>query len=200
MKLHVEIIDDFLPDPEKFREEALKAPFYEIRSHEGESYKNINVRPSNEFEGLLGQRLRCDVKIGYSLLRRNFEGELPNHSIHSDNGYDDYAGVLYLNRPEDCKGGTAFWKWRELDTHNFPTEAEIRRLGKKPLRVYQKLHEAYNRPEEWEQVHVAEMKFNRLVVYPTKTFHSRWPLAAFGTTPETARMIVAMFFSIPGNE
>jgi hypothetical protein len=195
VQLNVEILDDFLPDPEAFRQEALKSPFYDIRGPDGVNYKNICVRPSDEFEALFSERLKAKVKVGYSLLRRNFEGEMPNNAVHSDNSYDEYAAVLYLNQPEDCQGGTAFWKWKELDTAEWPPEDFIRRRGKKPSRIYERLLADHNRAEAWELLHVGEMKFNRVVCFPTKVFHSRWPFAAFGTTPETARTIVATFFS-----
>lgn len=196
MSFRVQIFDDFLPNPQEFRELALKAPFYDIRGPDQEVYKHINVRPSDEFEPLLSEKLGKRVKVGYSLLRVNYEGEVPNAAIHTDNSYDEFAGVLYLNPPEQCKGGTAFWKNRKYGLTHFPEEADIRKFGKSPMRVYTDIHNAYNNPEEWEQQHVVDMKFNRLVTFETKAFHSRWPIAAFGADTKSARMIVALFFSV----
>lgn len=195
MNLRVETIDDFLLNPIEFRELALRAPFYDIRGPDGAFYRHISVRPSDEFEPSLSERLGRKVKVGYSLLRLGFGGEILDTSIHSDIGYDEYAAVLYLNPPEQCRGGTAFWRHRETGFTNFPDESEIRRIGKSPQRVCDKLHGNRNEPGAWEQIHLAEMKFNRAICYSTKAFHSRWPLEAFGDTRETARMIVAMFFS-----
>jgi len=189
------ILDDFLPNPEAFRAEAVKAPFYDIRGPDGEMYKHINVRPSNEFEPLLSEKLGRKVKVGYSLLRVNYEGEAPNAAIHTDNTYDNFAAVLYLNPPEQCRGGTSFWKFKKYGFTHFPSEQEIRARGKSPVRVYTEIHNAYNDPTQWEQGQVAEMKFNRMVCFDTKAFHSRWPIVAFGDSVQTARMIVAVFFS-----
>lgn len=196
MSLKLEIFDDFLPEPLAFRERATKAPFYDIRGPDGEMYKHINVRPSYEFEGALSQRLGATAKVGYSLLRVNYDTEVPNAAIHSDNTYEAYAGVLYLNPPEQCRGGTAFWRHKKYGFTHFPEEHEIRRLGKKPIRVYTDLHESYNDPDQWEQTRVVDMKFNRLLCFETKAFHSRWPISAFGTSTADARMIVAMFFGL----
>lgn len=197
MSLRVETIDDFLPNPQEFRDLAIKAPFYDIRGPDAVMYKNINVRPSNEFEPLLSQKLGRTAKVGYSLLRVSHEGELANAAIHSDNTYDEYAGVLYLNPPGQCEGGTAFWRHKKHGFTHFPTEHDIRRLGKSPTRVYTDIHNSYNDVDQWEQTHLAEMRFNRLVTFETKAFHSRFPLRAFGSTTSDARMIVALFFNLP---
>lgn len=195
MSIRVEIHDDFLPDPQSFRERAVKAPYYDIRGPDGETYKHIHVLPSNEFEPLLEARLKRKVKVGYNILRTSYEGEIANASIHTDNSYDQFAAVLYLNPPEQCRGGTAFWKFKKYGFTHFPEVSDIRKIGKSPTRVYTEIHHAYNDPDQWEQQHVAEMRFNRLVCFETTAFHSRWPLAAFGNSTENARMIVAMFFS-----
>lgn len=193
--MNLQTIDDFLPDPIGYREQALKQPFYDIRGPDGEVYKNINVRPSNEFETLISERVGRRVKCGYSLLRVNFEGELPNHAVHSDNGYDQFAAILYLNRPEDCKGGTAFWKHKKRGWTAFPTLNQLRQTCMKPAKMVNQLQAEANCEGAWDLLHVAEMKFNRMIVYPTQQWHSRYPWSAFGKTMEDARLIWVSFFS-----
>lgn len=196
MNLRIETLEDFLPDPLDYRECALKEKFYDIRGPDGVTYHNINVRPSDELEETLSRRLGKRVKCGYSLLRVNFAGEMPNHAIHTDNGYDQFAAILYLNRPEDCKGGTAFWKHRKYGWTNWPDESAMRRTCKKPEKIISQLQREANDESAWEQTHLAEMKFNRMIVYPTDQFHSRFPFPAFGATMETARLIWVSFFSV----
>lgn len=198
--LRLETLDDFLPDPMAFREEAVHQKFYDIRGPDGETYKNIVVRQTNEFDEQISKRLRCPVKAGYSLLRVNFDGEMPNNAVHSDNGYDQYAAVLYLNLPEQCRGGTAFWRHRKYGWTHWPTEEQIRRTCRKSSVVMKELSESYNDPDAWEMTHVAEMKFNRMIIYPTEVFHSRWPWAAWGQTTENARLIWVSFFSVPSHD
>lgn len=193
--LRIETIDDFLPDPNAYRAEAVRQKFYDIRGPDGEVYKNIVVRPTNEFDALLSEKLKRPVTAGYSLLRVNFDGEMPNNSVHSDNGYDRFAAVLYLNTPEQCRGGTAFWRHKEFGWTNWPTEQQVRQTCQKPAKVYAKLAASYNNPDAWEMVHLAEMKFNRIILYPTTVFHSRWPWAAWGKTVDDARLIWVSFFS-----
>lgn len=196
MELRIETWDDFLPDPVGYREQALKQPFYDIRGPDLETYKNINVRPSDEFAGLLSARLGKDVKCGYSLLRVNFDGQMPNNAVHTDSGYDQFAVILYLNRPEDCKGGTAFWRHKKYGWTHWPTDEQVRRTCRKANKIGDQLRGDANNPDAWELVHVAEMKFNRMIAFPTNTWHSRWPWPAFGKTMEDARLIWVSFFSV----
>jgi hypothetical protein len=196
MNLRIETLDDFLPDPLAFREQALKEKFYDIRGPDGEMYRNIHVRPSDELAGLMSERLGKTVRCGYSLLRVNFAGDLPNHAIHTDNGYDRFAAILYLSRPADCVGGTAFWKHKQYGWTNWPDAAAMRRTCKKPEKIVAQLQCEANTDSAWEQTHLAEMKFNRMIVYPTDQFHSRFPFSAFGTTMEDARLIWVSFFSV----
>ena len=192
---NLQTLDDFLPFPEMYRQQALDEKFYDIRGPDGELYKNINVRPSYEFEGLLSERLGRKVKCSYSLLRVNFDGEMPNNAVHSDNGYDQFAAVLYLNKPGDCKGGTAFWTHKKYGWTKFPTLNQLRQTCKKPEKILNQLTADYNNGDAWKLDHVAEMKFNRMIVYPTQQWHSRYPWPAFGKTMEDARLIWITFFS-----
>jgi hypothetical protein len=48
----------------------------------------------------------------------------------------------------------------------------------------------------WEQIGMAEMKFNRFVTYPTSLFHSRFPFEAFGSGPQDGRLVWVCFYDI----
>lgn len=39
------------------------------------------------------------------------------------------------------------------------------------------------------------MQLGRLVIYESALFHSRWPFEAFGTDPESGRLIAVAFFT-----
>lgn len=190
------IFDDFLPFAGEFREEALIWPFSNVTGPDGEVYKRVQVRENNEFGPRISAALGHKVAQSYSLLRLNYAGELPNNAIHADSGYDSFAGVLYLNPTEQCQGGTAFWRHKATGFEKLPTAEEVRRLGKSPKRVLETLQADWNRPEAWELVEVVDMKWNRLVIYPSKRFHSRYPFEAFGNCPDNGRLIWVTFFSV----
>lgn len=185
-------VDNFLPDPEQFRASALAESFRNVKFG-AEVYKRVQIRDFNEHNELLSAVMKRPVEQEYTLTRLNYSGEFPNHAIHSDNACGEWAAVLYLNPTEQCSGGTAFWRHKATGLSRF-SETEIRRTGKSPARLLAQLTPDWNRPEAWEQTGMAEMKFNRLIVYSGRDFHSRWPLEAFGTTPQDGRLIWCSFF------
>jgi hypothetical protein len=50
----------------------------------------------------------------------------------------------------------------------------------------------------WKLVDLIPLKFNRAAIYEGALFHSRFPLRAFGSTPEDGRLIGIAFFSLKG--
>ncbi|MGI0034284.1 MAG: DUF6445 family protein [Nitrososphaera sp.] len=118
-----------------------------------------------------------------SAFRLNYGGELPNNWVHADRGYGSLAAVLYLSLPEHCTGGTAFWRHR----------SGIDRLPAEAGDEHQAVRD-FVRISRWRQTQVVPMAFNRLILYPTQLFHSRWPFQAFGTGPQDGRLIAVGFY------
>lgn len=191
--LRIQTLDNFLPDPAAYREMALAQPFYSVKGPDKEYYHGISVRPTDELQPLLSGKLGKKVSLDYCLLRQNNGDDV--HRIHADSAYSDYAFVLFLNPPEQCQGGTAFWRHKQYGFSAWPTEREIRLKGKSPVRVFRQLQTEWQDLSKWEQLHLAEMKWNRCICYPTKDFHSRWPLEGFGTEKENSRLIAIGFFN-----
>ena len=190
------IKDNFLPNGEGVRAEAVARPFEDRTGPDGALYKHIQLRPVDEFSDLLSAVVGRPVEQVLTMVRANFEGELPHNPVHSDQICAEFACVLYLNLPAQCQGGTAFWKHKALGWESLPTEATIRSKGKSPKREYAKIDADWSNAEAWEQTLLAEMKFNRLIAYPSRRFHSRWPHTAFGSTPDDVRLIWVSFFNV----
>ena len=53
----------------------------------------------------------------------------------------------------------------------------------------------WDKPDRWDMTALAEMKLGRGVLYESALFHSRWPFAAFGDSPDTGRLIAVAFFT-----
>lgn len=178
--------DDFLPDPQTVRQQALEADYIDWPGHDGEVYRRICITEvpglRDGIEAVFGP---VDMLgMGYRL---NFGGETPNAAIHSDLGWGTHALVLYLC---DGGGGTAFWRHRE-------TGAERIEAGDGPL--WEAVRDDWNRVEAWEQTDLCELKFNRAVMYEGAQFHSRWPFAAFGEGASDGRLIAVAFFTPRGS-
>jgi hypothetical protein len=73
-----------------------------------------------------------------------------------------------------------------------PTNEQLSAAGYSLEELSKDWHEA----EAWDQLTLAGMKNNRLIIYPSQVFHSRWPWQGFGTGPENARLIWCAFFDI----
>lgn len=107
-------VKDFLPEPEKLREWALSLEFKDLHSHEGETYKRIaNVKIPGLQEAV--EKVMGPVLMLGQGIRLNFNGEVPNHAVHTDVGWGSHALVYYLSRHPDpsVDTGTAFYKTTE---------------------------------------------------------------------------------------
>jgi hypothetical protein len=122
----------------------------------------------------------------------------------------DVAGVVYLNLPEQCRGGTAFYRHRASGLEAFPWRVGrrlarlMRRHGlsspddlarwvmsppKEPLGGF-----ITASTEQWELLHLVAMRYNRLVVYHGRAFHSGYIEDAwFGPTLPTRRLTLNLF-------
>jgi hypothetical protein len=110
---------------------------------------------------------------------------------HAD-GFCDYAAVVYLSRPEDCVGGTSFWRHRRARLAYAPANGDpltikaIRRYGSgSPIQLLRAMmHEALAEPIRgyimesnriWVRLRVVAMRLNRLVLYDANLFHAIHP-------------------------
>ncbi|QWF19299.1 DUF6445 family protein [Lysobacter capsici] len=179
------VIDDFLPDGAGARALALGAPYQDVLAPDGEVYRRVCV---TEVPGLVPalEAAVGPVEMLLSGFRLNFAGEMPNAAIHSDIGFGTHALVLYLC---DGEGGTAFWTHKATGEHRIEP-------GDVPL--WHAVCGDWDRPEAWSQRELAELKFNRAVIYESALFHSRFPFAAFGTGPQDGRLIAVAFFNLRG--
>lgn len=181
----VKIIDDFLPDADAVRALALRAPFEDVHAPDGEIYKRVCIA---EVPGLIPalEAAVGPVEMLLTAYRLNFAGEVPNAAIHSDIGWGSHALVLYLCEGE---GGTAFWQHKATGAQ---------RIEPEDFALWEQVRDDWNRPEAWELRELAELKFNRAVIYEGALFHSRYPFAAFGSGPDDGRLIAVAFFNLRG--
>lgn len=193
------IVDNFLDDPQSYRDMALKLPYYTVKGQgDGGEYKNISVRPTTEHKEKIEAAIGKKIDQDYSFCRFALYGTLLNAMYHADSGLSPYAAVLYLNPPDTIPegSGTAFYEHTGLKMTEVPTEQEVRAKGKSPKRVMKTLEESWNDPNRWREVERTEMAWNRMIFFKTTRFHSRLPVDAFGMDMATARLIFVSFFNV----
>lgn len=183
--------DNFLPDPERVRQEVLARDFKDEIGPDGGVYKHIQLRPVNEFSEFLSAAVGRPVKQSLTMVRASYAGEEPHCFVHSDQICAEFASVLYLNEPSECSGGTAFWQHLKTGWISLPTEAAIKSRGKSPKREYAKVESDWNVEDAWEKHSFVEMAFNRFVTYPSRRFHSRYPQTSF-----EGRLIWVSFYDV----
>jgi Family of unknown function (DUF6445) len=125
------VIDDFYPDPQVVRQYALSLPFKEMESSaEKTFYKGRLTEPQHGFSQmgleLIAAHLRKLIywRMPTGEFRLIFERmkDDPHRKtwIHFDSMVTRYAAIVYLNEPEQCEGGTAFYRHRETGWDDVP--------------------------------------------------------------------------------
>lgn len=178
----------------EIRREVLEGGFKTEIGPDGCEYTGISKAQYPELCKAVANALGHDIAVTMSFFRFNTKGDLPHSWVHSDEGCAGHAGILYLNPPEQCEGGTAFWKHEKLGLDEMPTIPELTAAGADVEGFSEMIHREWCVKDAWKMVGLAGMKFGRFITYRSRLFHSRWPFDAFGDKPENSRLIWVCFF------
>lgn len=189
VKLHtpdLRVYDDFLPNPDSVRNRGIRARFRNFLGKDGELYKRVSDKPIGEVIIALEEAMGREIELLGMGYRLNYDGEMPNHAIHSDLGWGTYAAVVYLSDPPRGRSsGTAFWRHHSGYDRIRPGDDDVLR----------EVFTDWDMPEAWEQTTFVPSAYNRGIIYRSELFHSRWPFEAYGTSPDDGRLIVVAFFN-----
>ena len=186
--------DEFSSSAQEIRSRVVSEGFVDEVGPDGFNYTGINMGEDEELKGEV-DKLMNGVTHKMSFFRQNLEGEMPHSYVHSDEICADWAGLLYLNKDEQAKGGTAFWKHKYMKWDRVPSDDEVTALGVSKEEFGEQLTVDWKDKELWEMSGFIGMKFNRFIVYPTKIFHSRYPHEGFGQGNEDGRLVWVCFFN-----
>jgi len=202
MTPHVIVIDDFLPYAEELREYALglnyrlKGPYPGLDSDKKTAIDGLDDLVSK----LVYERVEAPWTINYA--HGNFRIALASDDdgparIHIDESH--WSGILYLSRPEDCRGGTEFYRHLPTGTDHAPfTKDGLEALG---YSSYGALNAGMLKGEgqdrsKWEMTMTVPMRFNRLVLQQPQYWHTAGP--SFGDSIENGRLVYLMRFFVSG--
>ena len=191
MKAQLFVADDFLDSPDGVREMALKVDYGTVE-FEGHKYHGLSQDSQPVVEEKIEALVGFPVDIKHSYYRLSPEGNETTVWIHPDTMCSEYAGVLFLNPPEQCRGGTAFWTHNPTGWDEIP---EGEPLTEQMAKVLNEDGNAQERWGVWRMDTLVGMKFNRFIAYPSRCFHSRWPRDGWGKTKEDARLVWVVFFN-----
>ncbi|MCH6587479.1 MAG: hypothetical protein IH805_04095, partial [Proteobacteria bacterium] len=110
------VIDDFYPDPAEVRRTALGCAYPEVSG--ARTFPGRNSRQKFAPQGMdqavsqvLGARVVGDPNpdTTHGKFRITLAADTSRYLVHADPTLLDWVGVIYLNPPEQCRGGTAFF-------------------------------------------------------------------------------------------
>lgn len=196
------IVDDFLREDvfHYIRQELFIHGFTTEVIKEGKDlptavYENVQLKyMPTDFAIGIEQLMGRPIKMHQQAFRLGYENSQLHNLVHADHCCAQLAAVYYMNLPKDCQGGTAFWKHKWHGWDMMPTKEQLDEVGYTLAMLGEDWHDV----SAWDMVTLAGMKTNRLIVYPTNAFHSRWPFRGFGSKEdlEHARIIGAFFFDL----
>lgn len=82
-----------------------------------------------------------------------------------------FASAIYLNTPEECAGGTAFYTFGDK-LYASDIETPARTIDVAGTQASD--HFTIDDCGDWKRVGMAEMKYNRMIIYSQNMFHSAY--------------------------
>lgn len=190
------VADDFAADALEVRKAVLSGGFKTEVGPDGALYTGISQYAVPHWFTQIEYYVGAPIIPRLSCFRINYVGEVPEVWVHSDDICAKWASLVYLNLPEQCSGGTAFWRHRALGMNHLPSREDLARRGVNPEEFYPFMEREWRKLDDWEQTALIPMRSNRFVTYPTSVFHSRFPFEGFGSTPADGRLIWVCFYDI----
>ncbi len=193
------IVDDFLSDPHGFRRQAL-ALDYDPARKKG-NYPGLMSGQALPIAGLdaavsarVGVKLQAAAGTMHQYCRLTLKGDTGRSGVHIDPAY--YSGILYLNLPDQCRGGTDFFRHKPTGLEGVPT-TDMALAATGYTDINRLIEEVVNadtlKPARWERTMTVPMRFNRLILFSPWLFHNAAP--GFGDSKENGRLVHLMFFA-----
>ena len=223
---NVLILDNLYTDPGYVRHLALSLDFLAGRNRFPGFEARVSVDPQpllniiNHFvDDALVLTPRFETEFVFSMMSSHVDPRRRRQTVPHADGLGILAGIVYLNPPHQCRGGTAFYRHRSTGLIDVPTrttrrlaaimqEEKLRSLDQlvrwmtreKPqkagVRSRRTLELVTDSTPEWELVRCIEMKFNRMVLYFGSLFHSAFlKPTSFGDTLATRRLTQTLLLS-----
>ncbi|RZA33871.1 MAG: hypothetical protein EOP92_18575 [Lysobacteraceae bacterium] len=192
------VVDDFLDNAVALREAALRLtyPPQEGMFPGRNSVERIDIEGlAEQVSNLVGEPLQAmPPPQAHGKSRITLARDVGKAKVHVDAAH--WSGILYLSRPEDCRGGTEFFRHLPTSTDRAPyDDVEARASGYASAKAMttQVLESDSTDDSKWEMTMRVPMRFNRLVLLRPWLWHTAGE--NFGDSPGNGRLVYLMFFA-----
>lgn len=192
------IVDDFLDNPHGLRQAALRLtyPPGENMFPGRNSIERINIEGlAEQVSRIVGEPLQpMPPTQAHGKCRVTLASDRGRAKVHVDAAH--WSGILYLSQPEDCRGGTEFFRHLPTGSERAAySNEEARALGFPSAREMTTsiLEQDSMDDGKWEMTMRVPMRFNRLLLLRPWLWHTAGE--TFGDRIENARLVYLMFFA-----
>lgn len=192
------IVDDFLDNAQALREASLRLtyPPQEGMFPGRNSVERIDIEGlAQQVSRLVGEPLEAmPPPQAHAKSRITLAADKGKAKVHVDAAH--WSGILYLSRPQDCQGGTEFFRHRATNTDRAPyDDREAAALGYSSAKgmVDGILERDGTNDSKWEMTQRVPMRFNRLLLLRPWLWHTAGE--NFGDSLENGRLVYLMFFA-----
>ena len=188
------IIDDFLKRPEQVREVVGQTPatnwkhepggrnfvdYYDCRLRFPIRYPNKVIAAAAQAiyqaYGIKTRPADASVDVNWFMQINDKRGDFAvPHSDITENVTHSFTCIIYLNRSEECSGGTAFFRFRKSNSLVFDEGygraiRDDSRLAETGLDYWPEQSQ-----DAWERVGTIDMMPGRLLIFPSQYFHAAY--------------------------
>lgn len=185
-----QIVDNFLDDWPSFRGYCDKLTYEDVENPaDNVAYPGISLAIPTAIEAEVIKRAEYfmgSITPNFMFLRLTTEGMDCPHQAHTDASMGDYSLMLYMNRIEDCIGGTSLVAHKECGLFEQP-------INEKQLKIWEEDH---SKKDKWQITNICSMRPNRAFIFDAKLMHRAEPVGGFGDSSLDGRLVLTMFFNV----
>lgn len=184
---HIE--EDFLEDYDSFRSHCDSIQYNGATSPvDGVFYPGVSddipSGISSFCKAKISTLIERDITLNFLFLRLSVEGVHVPHECHEDSSMGQYSFMLYMNRVDDCIGGTSFVIHKATGISSKP-------LNEKQISAWSK---DYNNFDAWSITAMIDMIPNRALIFKASDMHRALPVGGFGDSSSDGRLVLTGFF------
>lgn len=184
---HSTVFEDFLIDPQAYRDSITTSKMGEHMGSDGVMYPGI-VELSEDMQYDLGLHfkriygLRFKKKLMFA--RHSYEKMHPPHWAHSDLNMAQYVALIYLSPVDYPWDGTYCVKHKATGMETHPENQEQIDI----------LMKDSNEKLKWDVTYTCPSKFNRCFVLDARYIHAA--AYKFGDERDNSRLVLSVFYDL----